>query len=139
MEAPRIRPIVLAVIRNRGRVLVFDGEDRSHTLARFCRPPGGGIEFGESSREALDREVREEIGCDIAAARLLGILENRFSFQDRRGHEVVFGYEVELARRDLYDLEVIPGDEGGTPMPLRWHDPAGTAVRLVPDGLRDLL
>jgi hypothetical protein len=42
-----IRPVALCVFRNNDGILVFEGYDdvKGET---FYRPPGGGIEFGES-------------------------------------------------------------------------------------------
>jgi len=37
--------------------------------------PGGGLEFGESVREAARREVREETGCEIEILGLLDVFE----------------------------------------------------------------
>ena len=35
--------------------------------------PGGHIEIGEDSKQALVREIKEEIGCDIRNAKLFAI------------------------------------------------------------------
>jgi 8-oxo-dGTP pyrophosphatase MutT (NUDIX family) len=58
--APRLRPAVRAlVLDEHDRVLLvrFDFDDRT-----VWGSPGGGIEAGESSHDALVRELREEIG-----------------------------------------------------------------------------
>ena len=52
MSAPGIRPIALAIIRDQGRILVFEGRDPLKPET-FYRPLGGGIEFGERGAEAL--------------------------------------------------------------------------------------
>ena len=44
----------------------------------FARPLGGGIDFGETSQDAIVREIREELGAELTDARLLGIVENIF-------------------------------------------------------------
>lgn len=38
--------------------------------------PGGHIEIGEDSKEAVIREIKEEIGCDVQEANLFVIQEN---------------------------------------------------------------
>ena len=43
----------------------------------FWSPPGGGWQFGESIREALVREFREETGLDVQVGRFLHIHEFR--------------------------------------------------------------
>lgn len=47
-------------------MLMEDAERRQHVL------PGGQIELGESHREALEREIREETGCTLASVEQLG-------------------------------------------------------------------
>lgn len=44
------------------RTLLFRGQDPSDPSVRFWFPPGGGIEDGETVREAARREVFEETG-----------------------------------------------------------------------------
>jgi 8-oxo-dGTP diphosphatase len=40
--------------------------------------PGGHIEFGESAKEALVREVEEELGISCSVGRFLGIVEHKW-------------------------------------------------------------
>jgi 8-oxo-dGTP diphosphatase len=54
---PRIR--VSAILRRDGRVLLCRQEKAGDT---YWLLPGGGVEHGESLAEALQRELREELG-----------------------------------------------------------------------------
>ena len=61
-----------------GRILVghaYDAVKQDH----YCRPLGGGIEFGERGADAIVREIREELGAEIEDVRRLGTLENLFT------------------------------------------------------------
>lgn len=78
-------------------VLVRDGK------VLLCKPksgkytylPGGHIEFGETSRQALVREIQEELGMDMKAGELLGVHENSF-VQDGQPHcEINLIYRLE--------------------------------------------
>lgn len=62
-DAPNLRRAVRAVLLDpQDRVLLahFD-----LPLISLWAPPGGGIEPGETMREALHRELREEVGIDL--------------------------------------------------------------------------
>ena len=140
--APRLRPIVIGVAVRDGRILAGEGFD-THKRERFYRPPGGGIEFGESSEDALRREFREELDTEVTAVGYLGALENVFTFDGRPGHEILLVYRVELAADDRLAGETVAGTESdGTPFVARWlplDDVRGGSAILYPDGLLRLL
>ena len=52
--------------------------------------PGGRIQTMESSREALAREMKEEMGLEIEInkVRQLTVLENFFTYEERGFHEI---------------------------------------------------
>ncbi|MBL7984883.1 MAG: NUDIX domain-containing protein, partial [Flavobacteriales bacterium] len=52
---------VYGILVHNGRVLVADERIKG---AHFTKFPGGGLEFGEGTRDCLIREVREEIGVE---------------------------------------------------------------------------
>ena len=65
--------------REAARAVVFD-ENNSIALLysaknNYHKLPGGGIEKGEDIKKALNREVMEEIGCQIVDIKELGIIE----------------------------------------------------------------
>jgi len=91
-----IRTVALAVCHHRGRILVERGYDRVRD-EHFLRAIGGGVEFGERAVDALAREWREELGLELEAPTLLGVIENRFTSNGRAGHEVAFVYSARLA------------------------------------------
>ena len=74
MKNTLIRPIALCLFRREDRILVSTAYD-SVKKDYFCRPLGGGIEFGERGAEAIVREIREELGAEIKEVRLLGTLD----------------------------------------------------------------
>lgn len=65
--------------------------------ARTTYLPGGHIEFGESGRTALVREVHEELGVSATAGALLGAVENRFDQHGKRHCEINLVYRLDLA------------------------------------------
>ncbi|HIE55490.1 MAG TPA: NUDIX domain-containing protein [Chromatiaceae bacterium] len=138
----QIRPIALCVIRRDDAVFVFEGYDPLKDQV-FYRPLGGGIEFGETSEQAVRREMREEIGAELVNLRYWRTMENIFTFDGRTGHEIVLLYEGEFADQSFYNQSLITGrEDNGAPFKALWkpiadfHNGCGP---LYPDGLLELL
>ena len=72
MIPPRIRVVALCVFQRAGRVLVFEGYDSVKRM-HFYRPLGGGVEPRETSREAVAREIKEELELEAVDFKLLGV------------------------------------------------------------------
>lgn len=106
-----IRPIVLGIAKNNDRILVSNGYD-SVKDNTFYRCLGGGIEFHETSQEALKREFREELDIDIEVGEFCGIAENIFTFQGQKGHEIVFLYNINIKDEDYKEIFLVIDDDG---------------------------
>ena len=94
-----IRPIVLGIVKKENKILVSEGYDKVKNEV-FYRSIGGGIEFLEDSKEALKREFKEELNIDISVEEFLGIAENIFVFNGRKGHELILFYNVNIKDED---------------------------------------
>jgi NADH pyrophosphatase NudC (nudix superfamily) len=101
-----IRPIVLALIKNKNKLLVFRGEDKVKDQI-FFRLLGGGIEFGESSENALKREIKEELNAEIKNLNFVKVQENIFNYEGKDYHELVFVYSAEFVDAKFYDYNEI--------------------------------
>jgi len=81
------------------RAIIMDENDRlllvkqEHSDNSFWLVPGGGIEEGETSTEAVVREVREETGLDVKAGELLWHVEE---VSETRGMRFVNYFMTEM-------------------------------------------
>ncbi|MEH1937165.1 MAG: NUDIX domain-containing protein [Nostoc sp.] len=103
-KAGEIRVIALGLIRDGERIFLSEGYDPVKQ-ERFYRALGGGVEFGETSRVALEREFQEEIQADLTNINYLGCIENLFTFNGRQGHEIIQLYQCDFADSKFYQLE----------------------------------
>jgi 8-oxo-dGTP diphosphatase len=63
MSKPRLRVVAAALFDADQRVLIAERPEGKH-MAGFWEFPGGKVAAGESDRDALVRELREELGID---------------------------------------------------------------------------
>jgi 8-oxo-dGTP pyrophosphatase MutT (NUDIX family) len=129
-ELAGIETIARGVCVKDGRLLLCRAKGGKSTYL-----PGGHIEFGETGRAALVREVKEELGVDSSAGAFLGALENSF-MQNGKPHA-----EINL----VYELELSPdADAGGLKscedwIEFVWHDIKDlSSANLLPEGFRAL-
>ena len=86
-----IETIARGVCILNGKVLLCLPKDRSYSYL-----PGGHIEFGETGREALVREMKEETGLDATAGDLLGVVESSFVQKGEKHCEINLIYKMEV-------------------------------------------
>ena len=101
MTCGTIRPVAICIFRRAHEILVVEAFDQVKAKT-FYRPLGGGIEFGETSAAAVEREVREEVSADVTDLRYVGTLENFFVYNGQPGHEIVQVHEGRFANSALY-------------------------------------
>jgi 8-oxo-dGTP pyrophosphatase MutT (NUDIX family) len=108
----QIRPVAICVFRKDERILVAEGYDPVKD-EHFYRPLGGGIEFGENSKDTIRRELMEEVQLELDedSLRYLGALENVFMFNGTAGHEIVLVYDGSLKNASMYEQDCILGRE----------------------------
>jgi len=100
----KIRLLALGLIRDRDRLFMSQGYD-SRKKEIFYRVMGGGVDFGEYSRDALQREFKEEIEAELTNIKYLGCIENIFIFDGKEGHELIQLYKCDFADRKFYQIE----------------------------------
>jgi 8-oxo-dGTP diphosphatase len=78
-------PVILVaagVLVEHGRVLVTRRKAGTH-LAGTWELPGGKVQAGEDPREALRRELREELGIDVAVGEIVDVTFHRYDDADK--------------------------------------------------------
>ena len=90
-EISGIETIARGVCIRGGRLLVCRAKGSS-----TCYLPGGHIEFGETGREALAREMREETRLPAKVLQFMGALENSFMQHGARHAEINLVYRMEI-------------------------------------------
>lgn len=91
MAEKHIETIARGICVRNGKVLLCYPRDRSYSYL-----PGGHIEFGETGREALVREMKEETGLDATAGDLLGVVESSFVQKGEKHCEINLIYAMEV-------------------------------------------
>lgn len=93
----KIRPGVKAFIIHEGKILVIKERIlRDGQKIIIHDIPGGGMELGESFREALTREVMEEVGLTIDIHHPVGGWEFSYYREHEGVHIVCFGFQCTL-------------------------------------------
>ena len=109
----RPRKLVVAALMREGARILMSRRRADQPMPGLWEFPGGKVEPGESPTEALAREVREELGCDVEVGPI---------------HEVVFHAYPEF---DLYMLVYAVAITRGAPRALEVAEIAWVeAVRL---------
>lgn len=132
-----IEPRALLVVIDKGRVLLSKALDGS-----FVRPPGGHIEFFETSAAAVRREIKEEIGSTIRSLKLEKVIENLIYFYGKKVHDIYFIYSGSIYKKSLYKKDVIIGDENGEEKRFYWikiSDLTAGKEIVVPKGILEVI
>ncbi len=89
-KEPHIEIIARGLLTHMGRVLLC--QNRKHG---YYYLPGGHVEFGESARDALKREMIEECGQSVEVGPLLLTTEQVFQGPKRMHHEINLVFHME--------------------------------------------
>ncbi|OHA00350.1 MAG: hypothetical protein A3C11_00645 [Candidatus Sungbacteria bacterium RIFCSPHIGHO2_02_FULL_49_12] len=109
MDEKRQITVVVGLIKNeKGKILLQKRVDPlipdAHEKWEF---PGGRIDFGESPVQALERECKEEIGCEITVLRLLPTVQSPiWTRTDNKSQQVfVLCYEAHIVNGTPHPLD----------------------------------
>ena len=97
----KIRIKAMCLFHKDGKVLVSKGFDKVKN-ENFYRVLGGSVNFFETGEAGVRREIQEELLSEIENLKLIDVIENLFTYEGNKGHEIVFLYHGDLAREELY-------------------------------------
>ncbi len=140
-QSNQIRVLALGLIRDGDRTFISEGYDPVKEQT-FYRAMGGGVDFGETSYDALKREFQEEIQADLTNIRYLGCMENLFTFNGKQGHEIIQFYQCDFVDPKFYQLEELFFEEGERKKKALWVDISRFKtgeLRLVPEPFLEYL
>ena len=63
----------------------------------FYNLPGGRAKFQESTKEAIIRELKEELNLEVDSPKLMVVAENFFTWAGQNVEELLFVYKIELS------------------------------------------
>lgn len=127
-----------ACIRNGEKFLFSEIYARNGVFAGY-RPLGGTIELGETSKDALKREMLEELRADINIEKLLGMTESFFEFEGSRYHEIAFLYGAYFIDKSFYAMTDIPIFDGRPDAVAKWYKLEQVDNLLLPKDLMEIL
>jgi ADP-ribose pyrophosphatase YjhB (NUDIX family) len=106
-------------------VAIQDGYVLLHRIDQneYWTLPGGRVEFGETSSEALIREMGEELGQEIHVDRLLWIVESFLEDAGKPLHAVGHYYAISFPPPSRFHLDRQPftTQDGPSALSFAWH------------------
>ena len=97
------------IIRN-NKILTVEMDDSG-----FLCLPGGHVELGETTEEAVIRELYEETAQSVIIKKYLGVTENYFINKHKTQiHEIAFYYLMDFTNENIEtnDFDLIENDKG---------------------------
>ena len=74
---------------------------------KYWLVPGGGVDCGESTAEALIREYKEETNLDITVEKFLFLSET--IAPDKKKHVINLYFQIKIIKNSIYNMKL--GDE----------------------------
>lgn len=99
---PRVR--VAGILIENNRILLIEHLKKNK---KYWLVPGGGVDWGESTAEALIREYKEETNLDITVEKFLFLSET--IAPDKKKHVINLYFQIKIIKNSIYDMKL--GDE----------------------------
>jgi 8-oxo-dGTP diphosphatase len=124
LAGDRKRTLVVAALIRKGGAVLMSQRRADQPMPLLWEFPGGKVESGEDPVHALEREIREELGCGIRVGRIEEVVFHAYPTFDllmlvyectlAGEHEQARAIEVEqvawIPRTELPSFELLPAD-----------------------------
>ena len=128
---PKVQLAVSAIIERNGRYLL--ARRGNPPAAMSWAFPGGRVEAGETTRDAIIREVMEETGLEAKVDRVFDV----FDFTGSRADGVPWHYTLIVFFVQVADFTPMrPGDDAAA---LQWYHPDETPGLTMPPSMHDAM
>ena len=126
---------VSSIFRHENKILLHHELNSIHYTL-----PGGRVKEGETTEETLRREIKEEMGQEVKIIKSVSFMENLFTDNKKKYHEILVTYELEFIDKSMYEKEVIPTIEKDKELEFIWYDiDKLNDIIFLPNALKDLI
>ena len=101
----KIEVLVRAIIQERGKILICKKIGKDYRGKNYYFFPGGHVEFGENVKEALERELKEELGLETKKSFFIGGSEHLFLEDNEKYQEINLVFDVKVDKLQLKSRE----------------------------------
>ncbi len=116
MEYPIL--VTAAIIEDKGKFLITQRPDDGRHKAGKWEFPGGKVEFGETPRNCLKREINEELGIDIEVGK---VFECSSHVYENKKHVILLAFRCKHLSGNIKNID-IQNHEWSTPDKLADYD-----------------
>ena len=103
--------------------LLYRKKKENNKIITYYAIPGGMIEEDETVEEAVKREIKEELNKEIEITGYISTVENFFTMNGKKYHEILFIYKAEFKYEENKKLEeVLENKEGKDYLKYYWID-----------------
>lgn len=100
MPQKKVEVLVRAIIQIKGKILVC-----KKLRSKYFFFPGGHLEFGENTKRALIREIKEELGITIKKHFFIGGSEHIFVEDGKKRQEINLVFRVPIKKITIRSRE----------------------------------
>ena len=96
---PRVR--VAGILIENNKILLIEHLKKNK---KYWLVPGGGVDWGESTAEALIREYKEETNLDITVEKFLFLSET--IAPDKKKHVINLYFQIKIIKNSIYNMKL---------------------------------